>query len=177
MKTQNHGYRSTFSLTSPLYGCGCSKPRPVRLTLRKKTRHPLYRIPVGPQEWSGRLTKISPTNGIRSPYSSARSDSNSLHSFSSSWLVLILHIPCPTTGPYILASVFLSHPFSLSIPISVSSHLSSPHATTKFRHSVFSPCYYSQVAVHFDTTDAKIPNSFSKMPPMNDQTQQARIYN
>ena len=64
MKTQNHGYRSTFSLTSPLYGCGCSKPRPVRLTLRKKTRHPLYRIPVGPQEWSGRLTNSRPPTGF-----------------------------------------------------------------------------------------------------------------
>jgi hypothetical protein len=42
---------------------------------------------------------------------------------------------------------------------------------------VFSPRYYSQVAVPFDTTDTKIRNSFSKMPPMNDQTQQARIYN
>jgi len=40
----------------------------------------------------------------------------------SSWLVTVLHIPCYTTGPCILFSLFLSHVFSLFISATVTGH-------------------------------------------------------
>ena len=40
-----------------------------------KTRYPLYRRLGGPQGWSGRVRKISPHTGIRSPDRPARSES------------------------------------------------------------------------------------------------------
>ena len=49
-----------------------------------------------------------------------------------SWLVLILHIPCSTTGLFILLNIFLSHIFSLFISISVMGHVSLPYTTTGF---------------------------------------------
>jgi len=56
-------YSSTLSLTSTLDGGGCSTPRP------------LYRRLGGPQDWSGRVRKISPPTGIRFPDRPARSES------------------------------------------------------------------------------------------------------
>ena len=40
-----------------------------------KTRYPLYRMLGGPQDRSGRVRKISPPNGIRTPDRPARSES------------------------------------------------------------------------------------------------------
>jgi hypothetical protein len=40
-----------------------------------KTRYPLYRRLGGPRSWSGRVRKISPPTGIRSPDCPARSES------------------------------------------------------------------------------------------------------
>ena len=53
-----------------------------------------------------------------------------LYSSWNSWLVHILHIPCTTTGPYIVLSIFFSHVFSLFISIFVMGHVSLPHSTT-----------------------------------------------
>ena len=56
------------------YG-GWSTPRPGRLTSGKETRCPLYRRMGGPQGRSGRVRKISPPTGIRSPDRPAHSES------------------------------------------------------------------------------------------------------
>ena len=61
-------YRTTFSLTSALDGVGGQRHATAALTLGK-TRYPLYR------SRSGRVRKISPPNGIRSPDRPARSGS------------------------------------------------------------------------------------------------------
>jgi hypothetical protein len=53
---------------------GWSKPRPGRFT-SGKTKYQLYRRLSGPQSRSGRVRKISPTTGIRSPERPARSES------------------------------------------------------------------------------------------------------
>ena len=67
-------YSCTFSLI-PALDSGWSTPRPGRLTPRKETRYPLYRRLDGPQGWSGRVRKTSPSTGIRSPYRPARNES------------------------------------------------------------------------------------------------------
>ena len=67
-------YTSTLSVTSALDGGGWSTPRPGRFT-PIKTRYPLYRRLGGPQGRSGRVRKISPPTGIRSPDGPARSES------------------------------------------------------------------------------------------------------
>ena len=54
---------------------GWSAPRPGRFTPPGKTRYPLYRRRGGPQGRSGRVRKISPPTGIRSPDRRARSES------------------------------------------------------------------------------------------------------
>jgi hypothetical protein len=61
------------SLTSGLNGVGGQRHAPAALT-PGKTRYPLYRRLGGPQGLSGRVRKISPPNGIRSPNRSARSE-------------------------------------------------------------------------------------------------------
>jgi hypothetical protein len=68
-------YSSTLSLTPALDGGGWSTPRPGRFTPRKDTRCPLYRRLCGPQGRSGRVRKISPPTGTRSPDRPARSES------------------------------------------------------------------------------------------------------
>ena len=67
-------YSATLSLTSELWG-GWSTPRPGRFTTGKEFRYPLYRRLGGPQGRSGRVQKIWPHTGIRSPDSPARSES------------------------------------------------------------------------------------------------------
>ena len=54
-------------------GGGWSTPRPGRFTPWKETRYPLYRRLGGPRRRSGRVRKISPPTGIRSPDRPARS--------------------------------------------------------------------------------------------------------
>ena len=61
-------------LTSALDGGGRLAPRPGRFNPGKETRYPLYRRLGGPQGRSGRVRKISPPNGIRSPDRSALSE-------------------------------------------------------------------------------------------------------
>ena len=60
-------YSSTLPSTSALGGDGWSTPGPRPLYPRE--RPGTHRIGgwVGPQGWSGRLRKISPPTGIRSP--------------------------------------------------------------------------------------------------------------
>jgi hypothetical protein len=58
--------------------------------------------------------------------------SKSLYSSHYSRLVLMLHIPCSTTGSYILLNIFLSHVFSLFISTSVIGHFSLPYTTTGY---------------------------------------------
>ena len=58
------GYNSEFKgLTSALDGGEWSMPRPDRITPGKETRYPLYvyRRQGGPQGWSGRVRKFSPS--------------------------------------------------------------------------------------------------------------------
>ena len=59
-------YNSTPSLTSALYGVGGQRHAPATLP-PGKTRYSLYRRLGGPQDRSGRVRKISPPTGIRSP--------------------------------------------------------------------------------------------------------------
>jgi hypothetical protein len=79
-------YISTLSLTSALDGVGGQHHAPAALPLGK-TRYPLYRRLGGPQDRSGRVRKISPPTGIRSPDRPVRSQSlyrlsyPGLHSF------------------------------------------------------------------------------------------------
>jgi len=69
-------YSSTFSLTSALDGGGVGGKRHAPADLPAgKTRYPLYRRLSGPQGRSGRVRKISPPTGIRSPDRPARSQS------------------------------------------------------------------------------------------------------
>jgi hypothetical protein len=60
-------YRSTLSLTSVLDGCGCLMLRSGFFTTGEETRYALYRRLGGPRSRSGRVRRISPTTGIRSP--------------------------------------------------------------------------------------------------------------
>jgi hypothetical protein len=66
-----YGYSSTLSLTSALDGFGWSTARPCCFTLGKDCLGGW----VGTQGRSGRLWKISPPTGIRSPDRPARSES------------------------------------------------------------------------------------------------------
>jgi len=54
---------------------GWSTPSSIRFIQEKDTRYPLYRRLGGPQGRSGRVRKISPTTGIRSPNRPARNES------------------------------------------------------------------------------------------------------
>ena len=65
------------------------------------TRHPLYRRLGGPQGRSGRVEKISPPTGIRSPYRPARSESlyRLSYSGSNSSTNIILIIPLSSYYP------------------------------------------------------------------------------
>ena len=45
-------------------GVGVQKTRLGRFTPEKQTRHPLYIGIVGPEDWSGRVPKISPSPGF-----------------------------------------------------------------------------------------------------------------
>ena len=54
---------------------GWSTPRSGRFSPEEEIRYPLYRRLGGTQSRSGRVRKISPTTGIRSPDRSARSES------------------------------------------------------------------------------------------------------
>ena len=67
-------YSATLSLTSALDGVGGQRHAPAALP-PGKTRYPLYRRLGGPQGWSGRVWKILPTTGIRSPERPARGKS------------------------------------------------------------------------------------------------------
>jgi len=67
-------YGSTLSLTSALDGVDGQRHAPTALP-PGKTRYPLYWRLGGPQGRSGRVRKISPPTGIRSPNRSARSES------------------------------------------------------------------------------------------------------
>ena len=60
-------YSSILSLPSALNGVGWSAPRLGRCTAGRETQYPLYRALGGPQGRSGRVWKISPPTGIRSP--------------------------------------------------------------------------------------------------------------
>jgi len=53
----------------------------------------------------------------------------SLYSSLNSGLVLILYIPCSTTGPRILLNIFRSHVSSLVTTISLTAHVSLPNTT------------------------------------------------
>ena len=67
-------YSSTLSSTSALEGVGGQRHALATLP-PGKTRYPLYRRLGGPQGRSGRVRKISPPTGIRSPDRPARSES------------------------------------------------------------------------------------------------------
>jgi hypothetical protein len=67
-------YNSTLSSTSALDGVGGQRHAPAALP-PGRTLYPLYRRLVGPQSLSGRVRKISPPNGIRSPGRPSRSKS------------------------------------------------------------------------------------------------------
>jgi len=58
--------------------------------------------------------------------------SRSVYSALNSPLVLILHFPCSTTGPYILLNIFLSHIHCFFIPNSVTAHVALPNTATGF---------------------------------------------
>ena len=66
-------HSSTLSLTLVLGGVGDWIRAPAALASRN-TRYPLYRRPGGFQGGSGRVRKISPPTGIRSPDRPARSE-------------------------------------------------------------------------------------------------------
>ena len=63
------------SLTSALEGGVWSTSRPGRFTPQEETRYPLYRRLDGSQGRSGRVRKISPPTGIRSPDRQVRNES------------------------------------------------------------------------------------------------------
>jgi len=66
-----YSYSSTLSLTSALDGVGDQRHVPVALP-PGKIRYPLYRRLTGSHSRSGRVRKISPPTGIRSPSRPAR---------------------------------------------------------------------------------------------------------
>ena len=66
---------NTLSLTSALDGVGGQRHAPGLFTLGKETRYPFCRRLGGPQGRSGRVRKISPPTGVRSPYRPASSKS------------------------------------------------------------------------------------------------------
>jgi len=68
-------YNSTLSLTSALYGVGGERYVPAAYPPGKKIQYPLNRRLGGPHGLSGRVRKISPPTGIRSPDRSSRSQS------------------------------------------------------------------------------------------------------
>ena len=65
----------TLSLNSTLDGGGWSTPHPDRFTSGKETLYSLYRRLGGPQSRCGRVLKIPPPTGNRSPDRPARSES------------------------------------------------------------------------------------------------------
>ena len=65
---------STLPSTSALDGMGGQHHAPTA-SLPGKSRYPLYRRLGGPQDRSGRVRKMSPSTGIRSPDRPARSES------------------------------------------------------------------------------------------------------
>ena len=67
-------YRCTLSLTSALEAVGGQRHAPARLP-PVKTQYSLYRRMGRPHGSSGRVPKISPQTGIRSPDHPARSES------------------------------------------------------------------------------------------------------
>ena len=85
-----------------------------------KTRYPLYRILRGPQGRSGRVRKISPPTGIRSPDRPARSESlrvrHSKFSRNSQMISSASYscIPLPTIFPASLRTPYLV--YSLPFP-------------------------------------------------------------
>jgi hypothetical protein len=66
--------KATLSLTSALDGVGAKRHAPGRFT-PGNDRYPLYRRLGGPQGQTGRVRKISPPTGIRSPEHQALSES------------------------------------------------------------------------------------------------------
>ena len=67
-------YSSTLSLTSPLDWVGGERHAPAA-SLPRRTQYPLYRRLGRSQSRSGRVRKISPPTGIRSPDRPVRSES------------------------------------------------------------------------------------------------------
>jgi hypothetical protein len=67
-------YSSTLPLTSALDGVDGQHHAPAALP-PGKTRYPLYRRMGGPHGLSGRVRKIAPTPGLRSPDRPARRES------------------------------------------------------------------------------------------------------
>ena len=100
-------YSSTLSLTSALDG-GVSSQRHAPTALPPgKTRCPLYRRLGGPQGQSGRVRKISPPHGIRSPDRPACTQSLYLLSYRGILLRTLCYIKTPVTPTkYILQSVY-----------------------------------------------------------------------
>jgi len=68
-------YSSTLSLTSEPDWGEWTTPRPGRFTLGKEIPYPVYRRLGGSRGRSGRVRKISPPAGLRSPDRPARSES------------------------------------------------------------------------------------------------------
>ena len=68
-------YSSTLPSTSALYGWWVVNATPRPFYPPRKTRYPLYRRLGGPQGRSGRVRKISPPTGIRTPDRPVRSES------------------------------------------------------------------------------------------------------
>ena len=73
-------YNATLAFTSTLGGVGGQRHAPAALP-PGKTLYPLYRRLGGPESQSGRVRKISPASGIRSPDRSALSESLYLLSY------------------------------------------------------------------------------------------------
>ena len=69
-----YGYSSTLSLTPAVDEMGVQRHAPADLP-PVKTRYPLYRSLGGHQDRFGRVRKILPPTGIRSPDSPARNES------------------------------------------------------------------------------------------------------
>ena len=78
-------YSSTLSLPSALNGAWWSAPRLGRCTPGKETQYSLYRTLGGPQGRCGRVRKITPTTGIRSPDLLCRSESLYRLSYPGPW--------------------------------------------------------------------------------------------
>jgi hypothetical protein len=71
----HRGSISTVSLTWVQEGDGWSIPRLGRFTPSTEARYPFYKRLGGPQGRSGRVRKISPQTGVRTPNPPARSES------------------------------------------------------------------------------------------------------